>query len=432
MFEVLQKGYLQSFLGTQGRADLAAVAGIAARAADPERGLDDFLGRLPATALVPAHLRVEPAMIDLGTMRPGEDRRCELLLHNDGMRLLYGSAVCEGRSWLTLGEGAPQKRKLFQFSHQAVLPVRVWGPHLRAYHKPQQAEIRLESSGGTVTVTVRVQVPVVPFAEGALAGAQSPRQLAEKARAQPREAAALIESGAVASWYASNGWTYPVPGPTASGMAAVQQLLETLGLTKAPQVELSEDAIRLQGLPGERVEYVLAVVSQENRAAVAHGLSDQPWLQIGPTISRGRSAFLPLTIPSVPDQPRARLHAHITVFANGGQRFRVPLTLSVTPATPVSAAPFRPMSRRTSWSATALRRRNRPHARRLVLEALLAGALLLVAGLLLALAWILFTAGGEPPPKKGSQKPSALSSLAFLDHARQPHWANRRASHLDR
>src|SRR5262249_56436075 len=41
---LLRKGYLESFLGAQGRTDLAVAARAAARAADRERGLDEFLG----------------------------------------------------------------------------------------------------------------------------------------------------------------------------------------------------------------------------------------------------------------------------------------------------------------------------------------------------------------------------------------------------
>src|SRR5207247_1881855 len=108
----------------------------------------------------------------------------------------------------------------------------------------------LETSGGTVAVPVHVRVPVKPFPEGSLAGAITPRQLAEKAKANTAAAAVLIESGAVARWYESNGWTYPVQGPAASGLAAVQQLFEALGLVKSPKVELSESSVSLNGEPG--------------------------------------------------------------------------------------------------------------------------------------------------------------------------------------
>jgi hypothetical protein len=327
IFPLFQEGYLEAFLAAQGRSDLAGAARAAARAADRQRGLDDFLGRLPAR-LAPAKLRVEPAALDFGTVRVGEDRRVELVLRNEGKRLLYGSAVCEA-DWLCLGDGPPQPRKLFQCSNKMVLPVRILGRRLRALDKPQETTILLESSGGNATIAIRMHVPVQPFPEGVLAGALSPRQLAKKAHEAPREAAILIENGTVARWYEANGWTYPVLGPAASGMAAVQQLFEALGLVKVPAVELSEDAIHLRGLPGEQVEYALAVITRENRAAIAHGSSDQPWLQVGKPIFRGRSAFLPLRVAAVPGRPGETLQAILSVAANGGQRFRVPVTLAV-------------------------------------------------------------------------------------------------------
>jgi hypothetical protein len=344
--DLLRKGHLETFLGGQGRMDLAHAARAAARAADRPRGLDDFLGRLPVPVLTPARLRAEPAVIDLGTLHPGEDRRCELALSNEGMRLLYGTATCEGTPWLSLGDGPAQKRKLFQVSSHAVLPLRVLGRHLRAYRDAQDAEVRLESNGGSVTVVVRVRVPVKPFPEGVLAGATTPRQLAARAHDAPREAAALLASGAVARWYEANGWDYPVAGPTAGGVAAVQQLFEALGLVKTPHVELSEDAVELHGRPGEALEYVLAAVTQENRAAVAHGNSDQPWLRVGPTIFRGRSAFVPLSVAAVPGHPGERLRANVSITANGNQRFVVPVTLVVGARAPAAGPAPAPSPRR--------------------------------------------------------------------------------------
>jgi hypothetical protein len=335
--DLLREGHLESFLAGQGRTDLARAAKAAARADDKERGLDDFLGRLPFS-LPSARLRVEPAALDLGTLRIDEDRRLELVLRNEGMRLLYGSAVCDA-PWLSFGDGPAQGSKLFQFSSRAVLPVHILGRNLRAFHKPQECKIRLESSGGAVTVGIRLQVPVKPFSEGVLVGALSPRELAKKAKEAVKEAAVLIESGAVARWYQANGWTYPVLGRSASGVAAVQQLFEALGLVKPPLVELSEEAIRLDGRPGEKLEYTLAVITQENRPAIAHGDSDQPWLQVGRTIFRGRSAFLPLTIASVPARPGETLTAVVSVAANGGQRFAVPVALAIGGPGPTAPAP---------------------------------------------------------------------------------------------
>jgi hypothetical protein len=331
VLDLLSKGHLETFLAGQGRADLAGAALVAAHAGDRQRGLDEFLGRLPVP-LPGARLKVEPSTLDLGTLRRGEDRRVELTLRNDGMRLLYGSAGCDV-PWLALGEAPSQGgNKVFQFTDCMTLPVRILGQHLRALEKPQQAEILFDSSGGKAVVTISVYVPVQPFPGGVLSGARSPRQAAHKAKDAAKEAAALIESGALARWYEANGWTYPVLGPTATGVAAVQQFLEALGLVKIPTMELSEEAVRLRGRAGQRLEYSIAVITQENRAAIAHGSSDQPWLSVGPTIFRGRSAFLPLLVAAVPGNCGATLQAVVSVTANGGQRFAVPVTLTVSDA----------------------------------------------------------------------------------------------------
>src|SRR5262249_14141984 len=149
-------------------------------------------------------------------------------------------------------------------------------------------------------IVVRVFVPVKPFAEGVLSGALSPRQAAYKAKEAPAEAAPLLENGAVARWYQANGWTYPVVGRTASGVAAVQQFLDALGIAKVPPVEVSEDVVSLRGRPGEKIEYSLAVITQENVVAWAFGTSNQSWLRVGAPVFRGRSAFLPLVVPAVP------------------------------------------------------------------------------------------------------------------------------------
>ena len=328
-FELLRTGHLEAFLAAQGRADLARAARSAARATDRLRGLDEFIGRLPATGLKPPKLRVTPAVLDLGTMRLGEEKRCELVLQNDGMRLLSGSASCDA-TWLSLADAAELRSKLFECTARTTLPVRVVGRELRAFEKPHETQILLDSNGGQVAVTVRVYVPVKPFPEGVLSGALSPREAAHKAREAPKEAGELIQSGALARWYEANGWTYPVLGPTATGVAAVQQWLEALGLVRTPRVDISEDTIRLSGRVGEKIEYSLAVVTQENRAAIAFGTSNQPWLRVGATIFRGRSAFVPLTIAPIPGNPGEVLQAVVSVTANGGQRFTVPVTLQVS------------------------------------------------------------------------------------------------------
>src|SRR5262249_8970829 len=192
-------------------------------------GLDQLLDKLPSQVLQKPRLVAEPSEINLGQLQVGVDRQFDLHLANQGMRLLYGSVVSDCK-WLTLGEPPRNGQKLFQVGGAGALHAEVRGGHLRAGNKPLEGHLVIESNGGQATVTVRVDVPVKPFPGGVLGGAISPRQIAEKAKAQPKEAAPLFERGQVAGWFKENGWTYPVQGPSASGLGAVQLFFEALGL----------------------------------------------------------------------------------------------------------------------------------------------------------------------------------------------------------
>ncbi|HKI38582.1 MAG TPA: hypothetical protein VKA46_42430 [Gemmataceae bacterium] len=326
---VLHKGHLERFLGGVGRVDLAEAAREAARFPDPDRGLDQLLDRLPGDALTPPKLVVKTTAFDLGPLAVGSERRLVLTLVNGGMRLLYGSIAVVDAPWLTFGPASPRGEKVFQFGDRMDVPIEVAGHRLRAGLKPLEGQIVVQSNGGTATVLVRAAVPTTPFPVGVLQGALTPRQMAEKAKAAPKAAAAFFENGAVADWYRSNGWTYPVRGPVASGLGAVQQFFEALCLTKAPKVTLSEPGLELQGRPGEALSHTLCAQAEENRPIFASAVSDRLWLTVGPVRLKGRFALIPLLVLSIPNSPGETLTARVTVEANGNQRFVVPVTLAI-------------------------------------------------------------------------------------------------------
>src|SRR6202030_2812723 len=109
--------------------------------------------------------------------------------------------------------------------------------------------------------------------------------------------------GAVADWYKANGWTYPVQGPSAAGLGAVQQFFEALGLTAPPKVEINEKFINFHGNVGAHLKHTLEVKAQEKRPVFAHGSSDQPWIVVDRAQLNGRTATIGVTIPSVPNRP---------------------------------------------------------------------------------------------------------------------------------
>jgi hypothetical protein len=326
--DLLHKGYLKNFFSGLGRADLALAAAEAARFPDPDRGLDQLLAKLPTEALDEPRLRVQTLEINLGVLAAGQPRDFQLHLENQGMRLLYGTITCVEGDWLALGDSASQKH--FQFLHEWSLPIRVRPDKLRANRKPLEAHLEVESNGGSFIVAVRARVPIRPFPPGVLAGAQSPRQVAEKAKAHTKEAAALFEGGAVAQWYRSNGWTYPVQGPSASGLGAVQQFFEALGLTAPPKVEISTSRIDLFGKVGDRLRQTIEIKSEEKRPVYAHAVSNQPWLEVGPVKLNGRRAAFDVSVPSVPDCQGETLTAKLVVQSNGNQRFVVPVSLQIS------------------------------------------------------------------------------------------------------
>jgi hypothetical protein len=329
--DLLQQGYLENFLGGLGRADLAIAAREASRFPDRDRGLDQLLAKLPSQVLEAPKLKVEPREVSLGVMEVGTNRQLELHLDNQGARLLYGSVTSDDCPWLTLGDAPGTPSKVFQFGADLVIAMQVRGANLRAGNKPLEGKLVIESNGGNSVVTVRCEVPVKPFPEGVLAGAKSPRQIAEKAKAAPKEAALLFEKGAVADWYKLNGWTYPVQGPSAAGLGAVQQFFEALGLTAPPKVDINERFINFHGDVGQKnLTHPIEVKAQEKRPVFAHAVSDQPWLVPERAHLNGRTAIINITVPAVPNRPGEVLQGRVTITSNGNQRFVVPVTLNVS------------------------------------------------------------------------------------------------------
>lgn len=352
--EMLHQGTLKTFFSGLGRLDLAAAAQEAAAFPDRERALDLFLSRLPTTRFSLPKLDVQPKLINLGTLAIGHVAQFDLHLENQGDRLIFGS-ITTNVPWLSVTANAPPESearnaaRLFQFRDGATIPIQVKGQHFRAQLKPLEGTITIESNAGTFKLKVIAAVPILPFPEGVLAGARSPRELAEKAKATPRQAAPLFESGAVAAWYQSNGWIYPVQGASFSGLAAIQQFFEALGMSRPPKVQINVPRLELSAAAGTRVTCKLEVHTDENRAVYAHAVSPVSWIVAKPGILLGTSVTLPFEI-STPPNAGETYETIVRVFANGAQRFDVPVQMTAVkvanhappiaplPATTVAAA----------------------------------------------------------------------------------------------
>ncbi len=334
--KLLETDALRKFFGGIGRMDLAQAAQEAANFPDRDRGLDQFLNRIPVPNAILPQLKVKPKVVQLGILAPGKDAAFDLQLENAGSRIVFGSVspACDWLSATDTGEA-----KVFQFRESATIPIKIRGQHLRTSAKPLEAIVHVESNAGSFQVKVVAQVPVVPFTGGVLTGARTPREIAEYARKHPKEAAKLFEDGLVGKWYDANGWTYPVKGPTTSGLAAVQQFFEALGLSKPPKVVVDETPIQLRGKPGEIVKHKIQARSEEKRPIYAIANSPVSWIVAKPGLTHQNVVTMPIEI-KIPDRAGETLEAKITVTANGNQQFRVPIVVAVesAKAAPVSAA----------------------------------------------------------------------------------------------
>ena len=197
--ELLRDGFFESFLGTLGRTDLAMLARRVAKEPDLDRGLDQFLDKLPVSIRETAKLFVQPQEINLGEVN-GE-RRFVVHVENHGAGLLTGTIAGDGTSWLAFGDAPGVSQKMFQCRDNAEIAVHLVSKNLRAGSKPSEGRILVESNGGTAVIQVRVVRPVQPFPDGVLAGAKLPREIAAKAKANPKAAAPLFEKGAIRAWY---------------------------------------------------------------------------------------------------------------------------------------------------------------------------------------------------------------------------------------
>jgi hypothetical protein len=332
----LVNGIWSSFFTRIGRKDLAAAAEQAAREADPDSGLASLLECLPTDALRKPTLSLLSDIEDLGTLMPGRDHQFELVISNKGGLVLSGEAATDC-DWLFFGDRyGTESRKLFRTRDNYTLVVRVSGNRLRAGLKPLEGRILIATNGGTKAVMVRAMIPVLPFPPGhngrnVLAGARSPREIAVKAKANPKEAAVLFEQGTVQAWYASNGWIYPIQGSQGKGKGAVQQYFEALGLTKPPTLEINTERIVCRATAGQSLTEQVTVSTKESKFVHAEAHSDQRWIKVQPSQAQGNRVTIPLLIQA-PPCPGQSLQARVTVQGNGQQRFVVPVTLTVASA----------------------------------------------------------------------------------------------------
>lgn len=327
--DLLKQGFLESFLGSIGRMDLAMAARESAKFPDPARGLDELLGKMPSSVLSDAKLNVSTNEVNLGKIDRNPKNPIRITIENGGMRLLYG-AIQSDSLWVAIGDSGNASVKNFQTKGELTVPIRIVPEQLRASDKPLVAKVKISSSGGKSEILIKAELPVVPFPDGVLAGSLTPRQIAEKAKLKPKEAAIQFENGQVAAWYQTNGWSFPVQGPVARGMGAIQQYFEALGLTSAPKCKADNLNFDFTADPGQSLAFEIQISTDDKKLVFAHGSAEQSWIKALDPVSDGKTVALKFEIPEVPESPGETLESKIHIVANGGQKFLANVHLLVS------------------------------------------------------------------------------------------------------
>jgi hypothetical protein len=325
--DILRQGGLRQFLAGIGRLDLAAAADQAAAKDDLDVGLDQLLAQMPTRDAIGPQLDLKPRRINIGQMKVGESRQIQLSVLNPGTRLLLGKIQVEGGEWVRLGpfklDNMPiktGKQQAFALHIDAIGLVA--GQHYIA-------KLTVITNGGAVEVPIAMEIAPVPFAHAPLQGATSPRDLAAKMKDVAKQVGPLLESGEVQRWFTANGWAYPVRGPTAKGVAGVQQFFEGLGLSKPPLLAVSEEEMLLICQPGQIVHGNVLLRTAAKKWVFARAESNKPWLNLLDANVNGAQQAQVSFMVTARELPRGRQEADLTITGNGGQRFVVKVRAEV-------------------------------------------------------------------------------------------------------
>ncbi len=328
--ELLKKGEFARYFVQVGRQDLARAARDAEKQADPDVALHTFLSALPATQVKGPKLDIKPRRILLNKVKPGDVKQIPVTILNEGKGLLQGKlTVSEGGHWMRIAFGGDSERTPIKTAQEQEVLFVVDARTLAA-PASYNARLTIVTNGGVAEVPVRMDLGSTPFAIAPFKGASSPRDMAERMRANPKAAAPLLESGEIQKWFVANGWAFPSMVIPTRGIAAVQQFFEGMGLSRPPQLQLSEPEVSIFCVPPEVVQKQVIVYTPQKKWVYAHAETDAYWLRIlTPYIAGGQQAALQFEVDSSLMDEGQSHQAFIHLTGNAGQQLTIRVVVDV-------------------------------------------------------------------------------------------------------
>ncbi len=328
--DLLAKDAFRQFFVAMGRHDLVRLAQEVMQQTNPDIRLSRFVDGLPVVRANAPKLDFQPRRFTLGRIPAGDLREIELVLVNQGKGTLQGTVtVNEGGDWLAFPESPEGNQVRVQTATEQRVRLVINAGKLKAAQS-YVGQLMVVTSGGVAEVPVRFDLVAKPFAKAPFQGVRTPRELAEKMRSHPKQAGPMLEAGDVERWFASNNWDYPVQGPVAKGLAGVQQFFEAMGLSRAPQLQLSQKELRFTTSYPDAVRFQIAMQTSSRKWVYGQISSNRPWLKvltpkvIGPQHANILLEADPTMISVFPPE-----EGRVQVTGNGGQKLDLSVFLDV-------------------------------------------------------------------------------------------------------
>ena len=306
---LVRRDFVQFFQDNR-RPDLARL--VPPAEPDAELALQAFLEKLPVPAKPKPSLDVTPRRLLVPNVRRGEDRRAVLRVVNRGTGLLHGDVVVpESARWLRADTTHVRTRT------EQPVEIAVDTRHLPASGS-YFAYLQVRTNGGTVEVPIQVDYSVqgLPFQGYHVS---DPQDLAKLMLAKPKLAARWLADGSVRRLFQQQGWDYPLRGPLAPSLGAVQQYFEALRLSQVPRVTLDTTAFEITCEFPEMVTRAITLSTTSRKWVYAFVESGALWLKPRePAVAGGRQVDVVFDVDSEMMEP-GRLHEGVLqLTVNGG------------------------------------------------------------------------------------------------------------------
>jgi hypothetical protein len=327
--ELLRQGAFVRYFSSVGRMDLARAAQESMGQSDADMGLSNLVGNLPLSRTHGPRLDLTPRRLVLGTMLAGETKQVSLVVNNQGQGMLQGTlTVAEGGEWLRI-QGSKNGQCGVRAARDQLIVLNVDTRGLAA-GQAYGARLTVITNGGVVEVPARLDLSAHPFTRPPFQGVRAYRELAERMLTQRKAAAAVLESGEIGKWFESNGWSYPVRGVPAKGVAGVQQFFECLGLSRPPTVRLSQTEAFHTCKASETTRGQVILQTPSRKWVYGNVESDAAWLRVlTPQVSGPQQAQVTYEIDGSLAEAGTLSEGNLTVAANGGQKLGLKVRLDV-------------------------------------------------------------------------------------------------------